>query len=345
LHKTGDTTVTLAIDTNWRYRGLRVVRLENEIIRLDVFPEVGAKIFNFVHKPSDRNLLWHNPRVPPAPVAYGALFDDEWSGGWDELLPNDVPVPALSGDMLPDHGEVWSQASEWELVQADDKAIAVRFTIPGRVLSTLFEKTISLHAGESFCRVRYRYANLGPAEVDFLWNVCPALAISPATRLDIPARSGIIEAVDPWNTQKFDSDTVYEWPYAVTPAGKKVDFRTLPPGGAATDFHYLPRVSAGWFAVTDAAAQVGFGMVFPTGVFPHLALFRSNGGWRGHHLVTVEPSIGYPYDLSVARRSGEVGRLAPGEALEAEIKAVAYAGVAAVARIEPDGVVVPLQGV
>ena len=86
----------LFVDTDWQYRGLQVVRIENEHIRVDVFPEVGAKIYNFVHKDSNRNLLWHNPRVPPARVAYGALFDDHWSGGWDELVPNDMPFPVPS---------------------------------------------------------------------------------------------------------------------------------------------------------------------------------------------------------------------------------------------------------
>ncbi len=123
----------LFVDTDWQYRGLQVVRIENEHIRVDVFPEVGAKIYNFVHKDSNRNLLWHNPRVPPARVAYGAIFDDHWSGGWDELVPNDMPFPA---------------------------------------------------------------------------------------------RRGIIEATDPWNTLKFNPCTEYDWPYATTPAGDRLDIRT-----------------------------------------------------------------------------------------------------------------------
>ena len=81
------------IDVNWQYRGLQIIRLENELLSIDVLPELGAKIYNFTHRPSNRNLLWHNPRIPPARQTIGAKFDDVWSGGWDELIPNDIPTP------------------------------------------------------------------------------------------------------------------------------------------------------------------------------------------------------------------------------------------------------------
>jgi hypothetical protein len=246
------------VDTNWQYRGLQVVRIENEYIRIDVFPEVGAKMYNFVHKASNKNLLWHNPRVPLGVVTYGNLFDDHWSGGWDELIPNDVPFKTLSGEMLPDHGEVWSQESEWDILEESEDVVAVRFVTNGRILPTRFEKTISLRADESFCSVRYAYINLGAAPIDFLWNICCAFEISPATRLDIPARRGIIEATDPWNTLKFNPGTEYEWPCVTTPAGDHVDFRTMPPAQAGvTDFQYLPNVSSGWFAHSLDRSEAG----------------------------------------------------------------------------------------
>ncbi len=115
----------------------------------------------------------------------------------------------------------------------------------------------------------------------------------------------------------------------------------MPPEEAGvTDFQYLPNISSGWYAVTDADAQVGFGMVFPTDVLPHISLFRSVGGWRGLHLVSVEPSVGYPYDLAIAKEAGNAGRIKAGATIKATIRAIAYGGVSAVERIEPDGSVV-----
>ena len=71
----------LRLDTDWQYRGMQVLRLENDRLCIDVLPELGAKIYNFVHKPSGHNLLWHNPTLPPARQPYGAAYDDNWSGG------------------------------------------------------------------------------------------------------------------------------------------------------------------------------------------------------------------------------------------------------------------------
>jgi hypothetical protein len=325
------------IDLDWKYRDLQIVRLENDLLCLDVLPDLGAKVWNIVHKPTGRNLLWHNPHLLPQRQPFGAKFDDAWSGGWDELLPNDVPTPVRYGDLLPDHGEIWSQASEWAVLDAGEECAAARFVNYGRVWPARFEKTITLCPGESFCRVKYRYTNLAQAPFDFLWNIHPALAISPATRLDIPARRGLS---DPWSTDLFEGGTEYEWPYAVDRGGNKVDLRLVPPRSGWADFHYLPDVRAGWYAVTDTRARIGFGIAFPSAVFPHLWLFRAFGGWRGLYTLIVENSTGYPYHLETACEQGHCGHLEPGETLEAEITAVVYTGFTSVQSIEPGGQVI-----
>ena len=325
------------VDLDWKYRDLQVVRLENELLCVDVLPELGAKVWNLVHKPSGRNLLWHNPHLPPAPQTFGAKFDDAWSGGWDELIPTDVPTPVAYGDMLPDHGEVWSQPSEWSVLEAGDDCAAVRFVNYGRVWPTRFEKTITLRAGESFCRIQYRYTNLAATPFDFLWNIHPALAISPASRIDLPARRGL---TDPWSADLCEGGTEYTWPNLPKRSGQTVDMRLIPPQGNWSDFHYLPDVAAGWYAVTDTQAKIGFGVAFPTTVFPHLWLFRAFGGWRGLYTLIVEISNGYPNRLEAAREQGHCGHLEPGETLEAEVTAVVYTGLSSVEAVQPDGQVI-----
>ena len=324
------------IDLNWRYCDLKVVRLENEFITMDVLPELGAKIYNFVHRKSNRNLLWHNPRIPPARQPTGTKFDDVWSGGWDELIPNDIPTPVFGGEMLPDHGEVWSQPSEWRIIDNT----SVRFVNYGRVLPTVFEKTITLRPGESYCTITYRLSNVGSRRIEFLWNIHPAVAISPVTRLDVPAVRGIVEK---WGTDHFEAGAEYDWPIAVARSGEKMDMTQVPPPASnLADHHYLPGVSQGWYAVTNTEAKVGFGLSFPTRVFPNLWLFRTFGGWRGLYTLILEVSNGLSFDLALGKRTGQCGRLDPGQSIEAEVKAVAYDDFTSVERINPDGSV---QGV
>ena len=334
----------LKLDTDWQYHGLQVVHLENDLLCIDILPEAGAKIYNFVHKPSGHNLLWHNPTLPPARQHYGAAFDDNWSGGWDELLPNDLPRPARAsseapdGDLLPDHGEFWSQAAEWEVVTATARRVEVRFTSHGRVLRTRFEKTVCLEAGAPNARLSYAYHNLGVAPIDFLWNIHPALTISPQSWLDVPACEGITDA---WREAQFQGNQHFEWPFIRDRQGKIVDLREVKPArSGVADMHYLVDVEQGWYAVTDREVGVGFALSFSTAVFPHVWLFRTFGGWRGLNTLILEASTGYPYDLDEARQNGTCAHLEAGETLTAEVLAIAYAGVAGVSRIEEDGSVV-----
>jgi hypothetical protein len=243
--------------------------------------------------------------------------------------------------MLPDHGEVWSQPSEWRVVKSDGSDAAVRFVNYGHVLPTRFEKTITLRSGNSFCTVQYRLTNFGRGPIDFLWNIHPAMAVSPSTRLDVPARRGKFER---WGSGHFEGGSEYDWPYALDRTGQKHDLREVyPPESGLADHHYLPEVSEGWYAVTDTKALVGFGLVFPIGVFPHLWLLRTFGGWRGLYTIIVEASNGLSSDLSTTRKSGHCGHLEPGQTIEAEVKAIAYSGATGVKQINPDGSVLTTQ--
>ena len=327
------------VDTRWNFCGLQVVRLENQQLRVDILPQLGAKIYSFIHQPSGRELLWHNPHLTPATVPFGAKFDDHWCGGWDELIPNDVPVAFPNGDSLPDHGEVWCQPSEWEVVEAGGEVASVRFTSFGRVLPTRFEKLVTIRGGEPFIRLHYKFTNSGSQPLPFLWNIHPPMVVSQDTRLDVPAQTGF---VDPWNRERFEAGAQFEWPYASTSQGERVDLRLVAPSSASVaDFFYLPDVRQGWYAVTDQAARVGFGLVFPLEVFPHLWLFRTFGGWRGLNTLILEASTGYPNDLRIAQSEGHCAVLAAGASFEAEVLTVAYEGVTGVQRIDSDGVVYP----
>jgi hypothetical protein len=123
-----------------------------------------------LHKPSGTNLLWHNPRLAPSRVHYGAKFDDNWSGGWDELVPNDIPFPFPNGDVIPDHREVWSQSARWETMSRSEAEASVSFVHLGRVLPTRFEKRITVRSGEPMMRLHYKYLNEGPRPLHFIWN-------------------------------------------------------------------------------------------------------------------------------------------------------------------------------
>lgn len=315
------------IDANWTYRGFRAVVLENRHLRAVVLPELGAKLWSLVDKAADRELLWHNPRVPPRPVHYGAAYDDWFCGGWDELFPNDAPT-AVAGDAYPDHGELWSMPFDWELSEEGGAAV-LRMWRASVVTATRVEKRITLGADESLLRFGHRITNDGPAPLDYLWKLHPALRVTPHSRIDLPARRVL---VDEGFRGRLGVEA-FTWPHA-----GGVDVRAVPPPeAAACDFYYAVELDAGWCALTDTAARSGFGLTFDPAVFRSVWVFGAYGGWRGLYTAILEPCTGYPYRLEDAIAQGTASRLAAGATLETEVAAVLYRGVAAVSRIGADG--------
>jgi hypothetical protein len=240
--------------------------------------------------------------------------------------------------MLPDHGEVWSQAATWEVLESGGQCAAVRFTSRTRVVPVLFEKTLAVREGESCCRVHYRVTNLSPSRYDFLWNIHPAMAISPDTWLDVPAKEGF---TDPWRETRFPGYGRFEWPIVRDRQGRPWDLRRVEPASSAiADHHYMIGVKEGWYAVTDQRHRVGFGLVFPKELFPNVWLFRTFGGWRGLYTLILEASTGCSRSLVEARKKGECAHLAPGQTLDVDVLAAAYSGLSSVTRIETNGQVI-----
>ena len=174
----------LTLSTVGVHRGLRVVTLENELLRVQVLPEAGAKIWQITYLPLDTELLWNNPHIPPERHAIHAPYDDVWSGGWDELFPNDEEA-VIHDKRYPDHGELWSAAWEAESFSfADRVAVTLRLQTP--MSSVAVEKTIELRHGSAQLHFSHRFTNHGAAAFPFLWKLHPAMRVTPQHRIDMP---------------------------------------------------------------------------------------------------------------------------------------------------------------
>src|SRR5258708_24432131 len=90
----------LRVNTDWTYRGLQVVTLENRFLRLTILPEAGAKIWQITYKPFDADLLWNNPRIGPSRLSLNSRYDDVWSGGWGRLSSYNIIVVIECGEVF-----------------------------------------------------------------------------------------------------------------------------------------------------------------------------------------------------------------------------------------------------
>lgn len=315
------------IDPHWRYHDLRVIVLENAFLRLTVLPEVGAKIYDFIFRPADRNFLWHNPRLEPRRPVFGGNFDDWWSGGWDEVFPT-CDVSTHKGETYPYLGELWSLPWEWRVEQDGPGEVCLSLSRTTIIAPARMEKWIRLTAEEPVVRFRHRLTNIGTRPMDFVWGIHPCFSLEPGHRIDAPARVGVVGHTV---TAPFGPvGTTYPWPLN--------DVCIVPPATQGwCEGHYATELTDGWVALTDPKEEIGIGLVFPRDVFPVLWCWMVYGGWRGHYHAALEPWTGWPHQLDKAVAAGRHRTLAPGEALTCETMAVVYTGRRAVRAIGRDG--------
>ncbi len=326
--------MTCRLDANWAYRGLDVVRLENEHVAVDVMPQLGGHIYRLIDKARDHDILWKSPRVTPHRAELHANFDDHWAGGWDEVFPGGAPSHNRYGDAVPYMGELWTQHATCEVVEDGPGAVELIVRIVTPITPARWERRLRLERGSPVLRVAYTLENVGYQPFDFNWGIHPVQAISPACRFDVPARDAEVDE-NGGGTLGVKGDR-YAWPMF----GSLDVRRPLPPEAGCFALHYLTGLEDGWVACTDTEARRGFGMCFDATLFPVVWLWMVYGGWRGYYHAIMEPWTGYPSPLAEAVEAGRVRALEPGERLETEVAAVVYGGVASVSQLRVDGSVV-----
>jgi galactose mutarotase-like enzyme len=299
---------TSLITSSTHISGLEQITLANGRVVLNVFPQVGAKIYDLIDVESGFNLLWHNPRVPLEATRAGTPFDDTWAGGWDELFPTDVAC-AYGDNTYPDHGDLWSGPWHWELQEATHEAATVHLWRESICLPCRADKWITIAAKSDDVVVNAALTNTGPHTIDFMWNQHIAHAIGDGSRLHLPA-SGVV--VEPPTLSRAGKGPELEWP--VHPGWG--DLSQLPSDEAGvTEFLYPKDLAAGWVVVTHPSQGVALRVAFDTSVFTTPWVWGVFGGWRGHHFLLTEPCTSRPGSLAAAIDNGSSAHLDSGQTL------------------------------
>lgn len=324
----------MRVTDEWTYRGLRALVLSTDELRVVILPELGGKIWQLTDTRSDRDFLWHNPRIKPRQVPFGAVYDDVFFGGWDELFPNDMPEE-IRGEAYPDHGELWSSPWDWSVDRPGDDAVGVVLTCRTPISGCLVRKTVVLRSGRRAVEVRWQLVNDSRHALPYLWKQHVAVPLGQPARLDLPATTVLVDGFG--KPRGRTPDGRYRWPELVDGDGQAHDMRlTLPPESDVAEFQYATELASGWCAVTYADG-VGLGLAFDAEAFPSCWTFASYGGWRGLEVLILEPCTGYPVSLAEGVAAGTHRTLQAGQTVQTTVTAVPYRGFSAVTAVHPDG--------
>jgi len=314
----------LRVSTDWTYRGLRTVVLENRALRLVFLPEAGGKLWQITYKPHDADLLWNNPRVAPARHALNSRYDDVWSGGWDELFPNDEAA-VIEGESYPDHGELWTGGWGVETsLSRDEAGVQMSFDTP--ISAIHVEKRIALRPGVAQVVFHHCFTNCSAVPFPFLWKLHPAFKVSPQHRLDFPPMQVELEPAFPGTLSGMPMQ--FAWPHCQNRT-RKVDLRRITPASERQlYFFYGTGIKEGWCSLTNTTTGVVCSLRFDPEVFRSCWLFATYGGWRNYNVAVLEPCTGYPLNFEAMQKAGRHRTLAPGESLETEVLFTVQEGAA-----------------
>jgi hypothetical protein len=333
-------------------RGLRIVFLENEVLRVGVLLDKGADIFSFLHKPSDTDFLWRSPgglRNPQAQTATVATnssaFLDAFHGGWQEILPGGGPV-TYRGAPLGLHGEVTSLPWTMQILRDEPRVVEVLLTVECIRTPFRLERQMRLESGSPVLTLVERLTNLSPTPQDVMWGHHPAFGapfLRAGVRLIIPATTAEVHSPRWAADADLEPGSAFAWPMAASSAGD-LDLSRVPGEEArSSGLLYLRGLAAGWFAVLDPARRIGFGLAWPVEVFPYLWFWHVYGGspgypwWDRAYVAALEPWTSIPNDLNQAIERGTQLQLKGGETLEVTLSAVAISGRETVSAIGTDG--------
>jgi galactose mutarotase-like enzyme len=327
----------VTIQSGAEVRGLRTIKIESESLRLVVLPEAGAKVWQIHYKSLGSDLLWNNPSLSPAKQPLHASYDDTWSGGWDELFPNDEAGDVF-GVGLPDHGELWTGEWKAETVDVDGtSALRLRFETPISRFSV--EKILLLRRDRPVLEVRYRLTNRGTERYPFLFKLHPAFAVSATHRIDFPAMT--VRREPDFAGTLGEAPLTFAWPDAQL-GDSVLDLRQVPrEDSGAVHFFYGTELEAGWCGITNRANRLAVGLRFDREVFGSCWLFATHGGWRELNVAVLEPATGYPYKMRSMIEGGQARWLAPGESLETSVLFSVMEGLTSIGAVEEDGMIQP----
>jgi len=322
-----------SFDARWSFFSHSALIVENRKLRVVVLPELGGRIWSIVYKPLDREVLWHNPRIDPQKVPFGAGFDNAWCGGWEEMFPNAAPGE-INGEQFPDHGEIWSLP--WAIAQEEMVAPdTLRLTCKTPISGASVEKCLSLARDAAKLQVAYTIRNLTSIELPFIFALHPAMAVAEGIRLDFPPMSVDMEPSYPGTLT--GAPESFPWPLAHR-GGTSTDLRTVCASSSReVYFLYGHGYHEGWCAITDTARRFTAGFTFSPEVFNSCWIFATYGGWRGYHVALLEPSTSRPQQIEAVVEQGRAARLPPHGTWSTTVTFVAQEGLSSVGGLASDG--------
>lgn len=278
--------------------------LENSKLLIQIDNCRGAKVIQFLDKATGKDWVW-KPSDNKIQTGIDTLnleagFDDHWTGGFEEVFPNDAPTEVESFRLV-DHGELWRRS--WELIRSNEQEIC--FTLNCETYPMSVTKTFTLDTNSSELNIHYEIESRASKRLPFIFKLHPALSIEPGDEFQMPNAKMAPVAMEFSRLLGKNDSAIY---------------KALPNDGYSREFTILSELDGGNCSIYNPRTNSKLTLNFPINILPQLWLFQSYGGFRNHYVSMVEPTNAGHYDLAYANENNLCGHLDPLAKINFDIK-------------------------
>lgn len=346
----GEEKMGCRISTDWKYKGMRTLILENRQLRVVNLLDKGSDIIEIRFKPLDIDFLWHSPiDFKGPPVFYEGCsrlqgsFIDYYEGGWQDVFPN-------AGPSCRWRGVDWGQHSITPLLQWDCKieknsgeGVIVHLEVDCHCYPFSIDKWIILKKGENSFIIKERLTNRSEQELEYSWLQHLTFGrpfLAPNNKIDLKAKTVVTHDMEiPGSLLPVGKK--FKWPTIEDKEGREIDLSRIPQKNLKShDLVYIIDLEDGWYSITNEKMELGFGLAWDKKVYPYLWYWRPLGGawdypWFGRAwAIGLEPCTSWPSTgLRDQISRGTAAKLKGGSAVETEIKATAFHKLAEVEAV------------
>jgi len=298
-------------------QGWKTEILENDHLKVSVIPELGAKIAQITDKHANYEWLWEDPTRPLRERQPGDSYDEHDITGFDECFPN-IGISSYPGDpnlILPDHGELWSQA--WSFQRTNDSIVT---TVKGKVLPYTFVREITLK--DQSLTFSYAIENTGQESFKGFWSAHPLFHAVEGMQILISGNPPMTKEFS--FSGRMGSDGAngysghldkYKWPNTIGESGKSYDLSQITLTEPLTDKVVIATPDDGEITLLNPRHKCAIRFTLDPQEIPYVGICFNLDAWPFNgakaRWLAIEPSTGPTDKLDESDQMCEIPMFTP----------------------------------
>jgi galactose mutarotase-like enzyme len=282
------------------FKGIESIVLENEFLRAEFLPSYGSKLASLISKKTGKEFLFQSELKELVIPEYGSAFSSFDSSGFDEVFPSINRCPYPEGNRknieVPDHGEVWALSWNYEMIGE-----TIKFWVLSPKLQYRFEKVVKLE--KNSLKTVYTVVNLADEDFKFIWTPHALLNCDENVKIVVPERMNRIMTAEHSTEHLGEWGTEHNYPVTKSfKTGKDIDMSRVEKVEAnnCEKFYFLDKVNKDETCGLEYSTGEKIIYSYDAEKIPYLGVWKTQGGYRGHYNVALEPCTGIYDDLYVA---------------------------------------------